>query len=133
ALNLYREHFQPSAQLAKPYVMLGVNVIAADTDEKAKRVATSQQQQFLSLRRGQPTKLKAPIDNIDDVWSPAEKAAVEQSLASGATIVGSPDTVKKKLETFIEETAADELIINSQIFHHEDRLRSYEIVAESMD
>ncbi|HLR08531.1 MAG TPA: LLM class flavin-dependent oxidoreductase [Bacillota bacterium] len=133
ALQLYRENFQPSDKLTKPYAMLGVNVIAADTDEKAKWLATSQHQQMLSLRRGRPTKLQPPVDDIDEAWSSAEKAIVEQSLQSSATIIGSPDTVKKKLEAFIEETAADELIINSQIFHHEDRLRSYEIVAELMD
>jgi luciferase family oxidoreductase group 1 len=133
ALKLYRDNFKPSDGLHEPYAMVGVNVIAADTNERAHWLATSQQQQFLSLRRGEPTKLKAPIDNIDDVWSEMEKAAVEQSLDSRSTIVGDPETVKKGLEDFISETDADEVIINSQIFNLEDRLRSYEIVAEMMD
>lgn len=133
ALNLYRDNFQPSAKLHEPYTMVGVNVIAADTDEEAKFIATSQQQQFLSLRRGEPTKLQRPIENIDDVWTPTEKAAVEQSLDSKSTIVGNPETVRQKLEAFQQETGADEMIINSQIFNHEDRLRSYEIVAGMME
>ncbi|MGY0694805.1 LLM class flavin-dependent oxidoreductase [Virgibacillus sp. FSP13] len=133
ALNLYRSNFQPSDTMKKPYAMLGVNVIAADTDEQARYVATSQQQQFLSIRRGQPTKLQPPIENIDEVWTEMEKAAVEKSLNSRSTIVGGPETVKQGLEAFLNETQADEFIINSQIFNHEDRLRSYEIIAELMD
>ncbi|WP_199794646.1 LLM class flavin-dependent oxidoreductase [Lentibacillus sp. Marseille-P4043] len=133
ALNLYRSNFQPSATMEKPYAMLGVNVIAADTDEQAHYIATSQQQQFLSIRRGQPMKLQPPIKNIDDVWTEMEKAAVEKSLDSRSTIVGGPETVKQGLEAFLNETQADEFIINSQIFNHEDRLRSYEIIAELMD
>jgi len=133
ALNLYRDQFQPSAHLAEPYAMVGVNIIAADTTERAEWVATSQQQQFLSLRRGQSTKLQPPIENIDEVWSAAEKAAVQESLDSSSTIVGDAETVKVKLARFIEETKADEVIVNSQIFNHEDRLRSYEIVHDIMD
>ncbi|MBO1004837.1 LLM class flavin-dependent oxidoreductase [Pseudogracilibacillus auburnensis] len=130
ALNLYRDNFKASEVLEKPYAMVGVNVIAADTNEKAEWLATSQQQQFLSLVRGMPTQLKPPIENIDDVCSPIEKAHIEKTLDSRSTIVGDPGTVKEKLIRFIEETKADEVIINSQIFHHEDRLKSYEIVAE---
>ena len=133
ALNLYRDNFKPSDTLHEPYAMVGVNIIAADTNEKAEYIATSQQQQFLSLRRGEPTKLLPPIDNIDDIWSPTEKLAVQQSLDSRSTIVGDPETVKRKLESFLAETMADEIIINSQIFHHADRLRSYEIVAAMMN
>nr|WP_163969377.1 LLM class flavin-dependent oxidoreductase [Oceanobacillus halotolerans] len=133
ALNLYRDHFKPSDVLAEPYAMVGVNVIAADTEEQAKYIATSQQQQFLSIQRGQPTKLQPPIDDIDAVWTPSEKAAVQQSLDSRSTIVGDKETVKRGLEVFLEETQANEMIINSQIYHHEDRLRSYEIVAELME
>ncbi|MFD1039108.1 LLM class flavin-dependent oxidoreductase [Virgibacillus byunsanensis] len=129
ALNLYRDNFKADV-LDKPYAMVGVNVIAADTDEKAEWLATSQQQQFLSIRRGQPTKLQPPIDSLDEVWSPMERATVEQSLSSRSTIVGGPEKVKKGLEDFLNETQADEMIINSQIYNHEDRVRSYEIVAE---
>ena len=133
ALHLYRENFVPSATLEKPYAMVAVNVIAADTTERAQWLATSHQQQFLSLRRGQPSALKPPIDNIDDIWTPAEKAAVGQTINSRSTIVGDIDLVKQKLESFLNETQADEIIINSQIYHQEDRLRSYEIVAELFD
>lgn len=133
ALNLYRDNFKPSNILQEPYAMVGVNIIAADTEEKAHWLATSQQQQFLSLRRGVPTQLKPPIDNIDEVWSPFERAAIEKTLDSQATIVGTPETVKQRLASFLNETQADEVIINSQIFSHEDRLRSYEIVAGMME
>ncbi len=132
ALRIYRENFTPSNVLDRPHAMVGVNVIAADTDEKAQWLATSQQQQFLSLTRGAPTALKPPIDNIDDVWSAFERAAIEKTLDSRATIIGNPETVQRKLESFLNETNADEIIINSQIFNHEDRLRSYEIVADMM-
>lgn len=133
ALTLYRDNFQPSDTLHKPYAMIGVNVIAADTTERAKWLATSQEQQFLSLRKGRPTKLKPPVENMDAMWSEAEKAGILKTLDSRATIVGNPETVKKGIESFLAETNADEVIINSQIFNHEDRLRSYEIVAEMMD
>ncbi len=132
ALKIYRDNFQPTASMEKPYAMLGVNIVAADTDERAQYLATSQQQQFLSITRGQPSRLQPPVENIDDLWAPHEKAAVAKTLESPASIIGGPETVKQKLEAFIKETDADELIINSQIFHHEDRLRSYEIVSELM-
>ncbi|SHG01332.1 LLM class flavin-dependent oxidoreductase [Ornithinibacillus halophilus] len=132
ALSLYRDNFQASEVLEKPYVMLGVNVIAADTTEEAKRIATSQQQQFLSLRRGNPTQLKPPVDNLEELYSPLEIEAVGKTLDSKSTLVGDKDTVRQGLESFIKETGADELIISSQIYHHKDRLRSYEIVSELM-
>ncbi|MFJ7934571.1 LLM class flavin-dependent oxidoreductase [Sporosarcina sp. NPDC096371] len=133
ALQLYHQNFRPSSFLQTPYAMLGINVIAAETDEKAHWLATSQQQQFLSLTRGMPTQLQPPIDNINEVWSAQERASIEQTLDSRSTIVGSPETVKRKLESFILETKANELIINSQIFDQQARLRSYEIIAEMMD
>lgn len=133
ALQLYHQHFRPSKMLQQPYAMLGINVIAAETDEEAKFLATSQQQQFLSLTRGMPTQLKPPISNIDELWSPYERASVERTLDSRSTMIGSPETVKRKLESFIQETKADELIINSQIYDQQARLRSYEIVAEMME
>ncbi|SET53377.1 luciferase family oxidoreductase, group 1 [Oceanobacillus limi] len=133
ALKLYRDNFQPSEQLDKPYVMLGVNVIAADTEEQAKYIATSQQQQFLSIRKGNPSKLQPPVGNLEERYSPLEIAALSETLDSKTTIVGDKEMVKDGLESFINETAADELIISSQIYHHKDRLRSYEIVSELMD
>lgn len=132
ALKLYRENFKPSDVLQEPYAMMGVNIIAAETDEKAEWLATSMQQQFLSLTRGQPTQLKPPVDNIDEIWSPYERSAIEKTLDSRSTIVGSPETIKRKLERFIEETNADEIIIHTQIFKHTERLRSYEIIANMM-
>lgn len=80
-----------------------------------------------------PTQLQPPIDNINEVWSAQERASIEQTLDSRSTIVGSPETVQRKLESFIQETRADELIINSQIFDQQARLRSYEMIAEMMD
>lgn len=133
ALNLYRDSFKPSGALQKPYAMVGINVIAADTQEKAEWLATSQQQQFLNLSKGEPTQLRPPVDNMDDVWSYRERIAIEQTLDPRTTIVGDPTTVKQKLESLLAETQADEMIINSQVFHHEDRLRSYEIIAGLMD
>ncbi|MGM8211555.1 LLM class flavin-dependent oxidoreductase [Virgibacillus sp. W0430] len=133
AIKLYRDNFQPSPLLNEPYVMLGVNIIAGETTADAKRLATSQQQQFLSLRRGQPTKLKPPIDSNEADWTEAERATIEQTLHSQTTIVGDQKVVSEKLTTLIEATQADELIINSQIYHHADRLRSYEIVASLMN
>lgn len=132
ALQLYHQNFKPSKMLQAPYTMLGINVIAAETDEKAEWLATSLQLQFLNITKGINLQLQPPIDNIKDVWSPYELASVEKSLDPRSTIVGSPETVKRKLESFINETRADELIITSQIYHQEDRLRSYEIIAEMM-
>ncbi|RFA34261.1 LLM class flavin-dependent oxidoreductase [Virgibacillus dokdonensis] len=133
ALRLYREQFQASEQLQKPHAMVGVNVIAADTDEKANYIATSLQQQFLHLRRGQPTKLKAPIENVEAHFSAFELQAIKQTLDPTTTIIGSKETVKQGLEHFLEKTEADEMIISSQIYHLEDRLRSFEIISELMD
>lgn len=133
AMQLYHQHFKPSKYLKEPYAMLGINVIAAETDEKAQWLATSQQLQFLGITTGMPSQLKPPVDNIDKFWSPHQRASIEKTLDPRTTIVGSPETVKRKLESFIQETKANELIINSQIFNQEDRLRSYELLAEMMD
>ncbi|WP_046179786.1 LLM class flavin-dependent oxidoreductase [Domibacillus tundrae] len=128
ALALYRRHFTPSDVLKKPHAMLGVNVIAADTDAEAERLATSMQQQFLNLIRNNAVPLQPPVDSMDGIWSEFEKAALQQQL--GSSIIGGPETVKEKLSAFIEDTAADELMINAQIFDHDARLRSFEIVAD---
>jgi alkanesulfonate monooxygenase SsuD/methylene tetrahydromethanopterin reductase-like flavin-dependent oxidoreductase (luciferase family) len=89
--------------------------------------------QFLGITTGMPSQLKPPVDNIDEFWSQHQRASIEKTLDPRTTIVGSPETVKRKLESFIQETKANELIINSQIFNQEDRLRSYELIAEMMD
>lgn len=133
ALELYRDNFEPSETLDKPYVMLGVNIIAADTSETAHWLATSQQQQFISLRRNEPAKLQPPVKNIEEVATFSEKMAVEKMLGTLTTIVGDKNTIKTKLDQLLEKTNADELIIHSQIFDHQARLRSYEIVAELME
>ncbi|MCQ8278896.1 LLM class flavin-dependent oxidoreductase [Acetobacteraceae bacterium KSS8] len=129
AIAIYRDRFEPSAALSRPYVMLGLNVFAADTDEEAQYIATSAKQQFLSLRRGTPGKLKPPVHNMDGLWSPAEEAQVRQTLS--AAIIGSPDTVREGLRSFIARTGADELMIAGQIFDHASRLRSYALVSEA--
>ncbi|MGN1400106.1 MAG: LLM class flavin-dependent oxidoreductase [Bacillus sp. (in: firmicutes)] len=128
ALEVYRSHFRASDVLEKPYAMVGVNVIAAETDEEAKRLATSMQLSFLKLIRNTPGPLDPPIEQIDDFWNPLEKAALDERLSS--SIVGSPDTVKEKLQAFLDETDADEMIIHSQIYDHQARVRSYEIIAD---
>ncbi|GMA62035.1 hypothetical protein GCM10025859_24750 [Alicyclobacillus fastidiosus] len=128
ALEIYRNSFQPSDALDEPYVMVGLNVIAADTDHEARRLATTLQQQFLNLARNVQVPLQPPVDNMDDLWNPYERQAVEQQL--GATIAGSPNTVAEKLQTFLHQTQADEIMVIAQVFDHEARLRSYEILAE---
>ena len=131
ALDLYRSRFQPSQQLRKPYAMVGVNVFAADSDAEARRLFTSLQQQFISLRRGTPGPLPPPVDNMDDHWSPMERAGVEQSLAY--SVIGPLDTVERGLQALIAETRADELMLTAQIYDHAARLRSFEIAAEVRD
>lgn len=128
ALELYRTTFTPSEVLDEPYAMVGANVVVADTDEEAAKIATSLQQQFVNLVRGKPSKLKPPVESMDGIWSPYEKAALDQQLRT--TIVGSPDTVKQKLQAFLDETQADEIIVNGQIYDHKARLRSFELLSE---
>ncbi|MDB5731116.1 MAG: luciferase family oxidoreductase [Variovorax sp.] len=128
AIQIYRDTFKPSAQLAKPYVMLGFNVFAADTDEEAQFRASSWQQAFVSLRSGRPGRLPPPVAGYREGVGPAERALLDSVLSCSA--VGAPDTVGAGLQDFIERTGADELMITSQVFDHAARLRSYEIVAE---
>jgi luciferase family oxidoreductase group 1 len=128
AIALYRATFRPSAQLDKPYVMLGFNVFAADTDEEAKFRATSMQQAFVNLRSGRPSRLPPPMADYMSRIGPQEHALLEQVLSCSA--VGSPETVSRQLQAFIARTGADELMITSQIFEHAARLRSYEITAD---
>jgi len=128
AIRIYRERFQPSAQLDKPYVMPGINVVAADTDEEARRLFTSIQQRFVDMVRNQRGQLSPPIDDIERYWSPAEKAHVTRMLA--CSFVGSKETVKRELERFVEQTGANELMASGAVHDHAARLRSYEILAE---
>ena len=127
AVALYRAHFRPSAQLAKPYVMLGFNVFAADSDEEAQYQATSMQQAFVNLRSGRPSRLPPPVRDYAQHVAPAEKALLDSVLSCSA--IGAPQTVRERLNAFIERTGADELMITSQIFEHRARLRSYELTA----
>ena len=128
AIAFYRANFKPSAQLQKPYAMLGFNVFAADTDAEAQFFATSMQQAFVNLRSGNPKRLQPPMADYLHRIGPQEHALLHQVLSCAA--IGSPDTVKRGLQAFIEQTGADELMITSQIFDHAARLRSYEITAK---
>lgn len=130
ALEIYRGSFRPSRQLRAPYAMLGFNVFAADTDEEAHVLATSMQQAFVNLRSGRPSRLQPPIPGYRERLSPPEQALLQQVLSCSA--IGSPATVKSAIAAFIERTGADELMINSNVFDHAARLRSFEIAAEVM-
>ncbi|WP_434046400.1 MULTISPECIES: LLM class flavin-dependent oxidoreductase [Sorangium] len=131
AIALYRREFRPSEQLAQPYVMLGINVFAADTDEEARLSWTSLLQAFVNLRRGRPGPLPPPIDGFERELSPLERAGIEQALS--CSVVGSPETVRRGLEAFIARTRADELMVTSQIFDHAARVRSFELTAQARD
>ncbi len=128
ALAIYRKRFKPSKQLDHPYAMVGLNVVAADNDEEARRLFTTIQQSFTNLLRGSPGKLQSPIDDIEDYWTLPEKHQASRMLKH--SIVGSPDTVRRGLERFVDLTKADELMIVCSLHDHASRIRSYEIVAE---
>jgi luciferase family oxidoreductase group 1 len=134
AIGIYRANFKPAQQhnqyqrLTKPYVMLGFNVFAADTDEEAIFRATSWQQAFVNLRTGRPGKLPPPVQGYAQSVGPQERAMLESVLSCSA--IGNKDTVRHAMQAFITQTGADELMLTSGIFDHTARLRSYEIVAE---
>lgn len=127
ALALYRRDFRPSARLAQPYAMLGINVVAADSDAEARRLFTTQQQSFINLRRGRPGLIPPPIDDIDAYWTPAEKQMVERALA--CAVVGAADTVQDGIEAFVARHRPDELLITANVFEHAARRHSFEIAA----
>ena len=127
AVAIYRDRFRPSERLAQPYVMLGVNLFAAATDDEAHLLYSSLQQAFLNLRRGRPGKLPPPIDDLDDRLDPQGRAMLASALA--CSIVGGPETVREGLGAFIAATGADELMVTAQIFDHQARRRSFEILA----
>lgn len=131
AIETYRASFRPSEQLERPYLMLGVNVVAAETDAEAAWLFTSLQQTFLNLRRGRPTQVPPPSNDFERQVTPFERAQLDSVLSNAC--VGSPDTVRAQLQAFVERTGADELIIASQIFDHAARVRSYEIAAAVRD
>ncbi|MGA8133986.1 LLM class flavin-dependent oxidoreductase [Pseudomonas sp. MWU12-2037] len=130
AIRVYRNHFKPSAVLDKPYVMLGVPLVAADTDEKADYLATSVYQRILALMRGQSLVQRPPVQTMDGLWLPHEREAVASFL--GLAMVGSPEKIRAKLEVLIEQTQADELIFTCDLYEHADRLHSYELLAQVM-
>ena len=130
ALAEYRQRFAPSRWLAKPYAMLGFNVFAADSDEEGALLATSLQQAFVALRTGTPGKLKPPVAGYGDSLPLEQRALLDHLLSCSA--IGSPSTVKAATEAFVARTGADELMITSQIFDHQARLRSFELLAEAI-
>ena len=128
AIATYRRCFKPSRQLDRPYVMAGVNVVAADTDDEARRLFTSAQQAFTNAVRGTRGQLPPPVVDIERYWSPVEKAQVSAMLA--CSFVGAPRSVLHGLASFADRTGVDELIVAAAIYDHEARLRSYEILAD---
>ena len=131
ALDIYRSRFQPSAQLEKPYVMLGLNVVAADTDAEARYLFSSLQQAFVNLRSGRPGKLPAPVEVFEDRIEPQAKAMLDHALS--CAVVGGPATINAGVKAFIARTSADELMVTAQIFDHAARKRSYELLSEVRD
>jgi luciferase family oxidoreductase group 1 len=127
AAELYREKFHPSEVLRKPYFMVALQVIAAETDAAARRLFTTPQQRFLRLIRNQPVELLPPVDSMELLWQDWERAAVENRL--GAAIVGSDATVKAGLEKLVADTGADEVIVVTDTYEHADRIESYRRVA----
>jgi len=130
ALDIYRSRFKPSKQLDRPYAMAGINVIAADTDHAAKRLATTQQMSFADIFSGRQGLSRPPIDDIETYWSPHEKAQAMHMLAR--SVVGSADIVRTGLQAFVAETGVDELMIVSDVYDQQARLRSVELIAEAM-
>ena len=127
ALRVYRDNFQPSAVLDKPYAMVGVPLIAAPSDAEAEFLATTAFQRILALMRGESLVLRPPVDSMVGRWQPHEQQAVGDFL--GLAVIGGPDKVRARLEVLLEQTGADELIFTGDLYQHEHRLRSFEILA----
>lgn len=128
AIAIYRERFRPSRQLATPYVMLGINVVAAETDTEARLLFTSQQQSFVNIRRGRPGPLPPPVEGFETQLDRYARAMLDDALS--CAVVGSPENVCHGLHAFVSRTGVDELIVTTNIFDHEKRKRSFSIVAE---
>lgn len=128
ALHLYRSNFKPSARLEKPYAMVCINIIAADSNRDAEFLFTSMQQAFVKLRRGETGQLPPPIQNMDQFWSPSEQYGVQQALSM--SLVGDKAKVRHGLQSILRETDADEIMVNGQIFDHQARLHSFELVMD---
>ena len=127
ALEAYHTRFKPSQQLARPHAMVGVNIIAADTDAEARRLATTAQMSFTNLVRGIRGLSRPPIDDIDTYWTPAEKTQAQRIMARA--IIGCPATIRAGIKALVAETAADELMVVSDIYDHAARLHSFELIA----
>jgi luciferase family oxidoreductase group 1 len=130
ALAIYKKTFKPSKYLSKPYAMVLVNIVAAESDEQARYLFTSAQQHFVRMRRNTRGKLPPPIDDIESFWTESEKYFASQMLA--CSVVGSPDTLAKGLQAVLDKTQAQELMFTGQIHNHQARLRSFEIAAQAM-
>jgi len=130
AVSVYRERFEPSAQLDKPHIMVGCNVIVADTEDEAKRLFTSPQQNSARMVRGTRGQLPPPIDDIESFWSPTEKMHASSMLS--CSFYGTPATIKDRLASLIEETNADELMVAAAIWDHRARVQSFQLLAEAM-
>jgi len=129
AIEVHRHFFKPSEYLDKPHVMVGLPVIAAESDERANYLATTTFQRLINLVRGRPTVLVPPVESMDGLWDEREEAYVRTHL--GVAVIGGPETVKRRLEDFVQQTGADELIITSDFYDPVDRLRSFEIIMEA--
>jgi luciferase family oxidoreductase group 1 len=129
AIELYRGRFRPSEQLERPYLMLGVNVFAADSNDQARRLFTSLQQAFVNLRLGRPGRLPPPVAGYGERLGLVERSILDQALS--ASIVGTREVVRQELDAFVARTEADELMVTSQIFDHTARLRSFELTAQA--
>ena len=130
AIETYRARFEASAYLERPYVIAGVPIVAAETDAEAMCLSTSPLQRFLKLIRNEPIFTPPPVASMDGLWNAAEQHVVESKFA--IAIVGGPETVRRKLTQFLDETQADEVIFTSDVYEHSKRLRSFEIAASAM-
>ncbi|EDM36527.1 hypothetical protein PBAL39_24705 [Pedobacter sp. BAL39] len=128
AINIYREKFKPSDRLKEPYVLACINVVAADTDEEANRLATSLYQMFKGVISGKRQLLQPPVDSMDEVWTDYEAEQVNQMLA--CTFVGSKATIKQDMEEFLKQTQVDEIMASAHIFDHAAKMKSYGIFSE---
>lgn len=130
AIRIYRERFKPSRQLDKPYVMPGINVVAADTDEQAEYLSSSMKQMFMGVVTGDRKPMQPPVDDMNQVWNIHQKMAVEQLLT--CSIIGSREKIKREVSRFIEQTEADELMMASYVYDHGERLKSHQLFSEVM-
>lgn len=128
AIELYRRYFKPSAVLAKPYVMLGIPLVAAQTDAHAEYLATTTYQRILALIRGQSMLMRPPVESMQGLWKPHEEQAVNEFLSMA--MIGSAETIEQKMQVLLQHTQADELIFTCDLYEHADRLRSFDILAE---